>query len=81
MYWRWNNMAAEQVQNIPPLDDQPAFSRGMTWKQQKILWGIIFLLPWLLGFIFLFAIPFYNSFRFSFFDLKAVEGGIERTFP
>lgn len=54
--------------------------RSMKYKDQKILWGFIFLTPWALGFIFLFAYPLVRSLWFSFNNLVPTPDGIERTF-
>lgn len=50
------------------------------YKHQKIIWGTIFLLPWLIGFITLFLVPLVESFRYSFYNLKAVSGEIIETY-
>jgi ABC-type sugar transport system permease subunit len=49
--------------------------KRLALEQKKALWGFIFVLPWLLGFIFLFSIPLIQSFQFSLSHLSmAVEG-------
>ncbi|MFC4098216.1 carbohydrate ABC transporter permease [Paenibacillus xanthanilyticus] len=45
-----------------------------TYAEQKSLWGFLFVLPWLLGFLFFFLIPFISSFRYS---LSAIEANSE----
>lgn len=52
----------------------------MNYKQQKLFWAIIFLLPWLAGIIFLFLVPFFESLRYSFFDLTPQAGEIVKEF-
>ena len=52
----------------------------LTHKQQKVMWGIIFLLPWIIGFVFLFAVPFFESLRYSFFELTPRSGEILKDF-
>ena len=52
----------------------------LTHKQQKVMWGIIFLLPWMIGFTFLFAVPFFESFRYSFYELTPKSGEIIKVF-
>lgn len=42
--------------------------------------GLIFILPWLLGFIFLFAIPLVQSMQYSLSELKIAPGGYELNF-
>lgn len=49
--------------------------RKITYDQQKLIWAIIFLLPWIIGFLFLFLIPMINSFRYSFFHVEASPDG------
>jgi len=45
-------------------------TRGMSLERKKAVWGWIFILPWLLGFIFLFSVPLLQSLFFSFNDLS-----------
>lgn len=52
----------------------------MKYKHQKVMWSFIFLFPWFVGFITLFLYPLVASFRYSFYELKAVAGRIEETF-
>jgi|LGOV01.1.fsa_nt_gb ABC-type sugar transport system permease subunit len=52
----------------------------LTYKQQKLLWGIIFLLPWLIGVTMLFAVPFFESLRYSFYELTPKSGEILKEF-
>lgn len=49
--------------------------RSITLKQKRALLGITFILPWLLGFMFLFLTPLVQSLRFSFSELKVAPGG------
>lgn len=42
--------------------------------------GLIFILPWLVGFIFLFAIPLVQSMQYSLSELKIAPGGYELNF-
>lgn len=51
--------------------------RRITLTQRRALLGIVFILPWLLGFIFLFASPLIQSVKFSFSELKIAPGGYE----
>ncbi|MGD9910114.1 MAG: carbohydrate ABC transporter permease [Candidatus Izemoplasmatales bacterium] len=50
------------------------------YKKQKLLWAIIFLTPWFLGFLIFFFIPFVRSFYYSFFTLEPTPNGIVSTF-
>lgn len=47
-----------------------------SYKNQKIFWGIVFLLPWLFGIIFLFGFPLIQSLYYSFFELTPKPGQI-----
>lgn len=51
-----------------------------TYKRQKLIWGIIFLLPWIIGFSILFLIPLFESLRYSFFELTPKAGEILKEF-
>lgn len=46
------------------------------YQKQKQLWSFIFLLPWLLGIVFLFGMPLIQSFMYSFFKLTPRVGEI-----
>ena len=52
----------------------------LSYKQQKLLWAIIFLLPWFLGFLLLFLAPLVESFRYSFYELTPRTGTILKEF-
>jgi ABC-type sugar transport system permease subunit len=54
--------------------------RSLTLTQKRALLGFIFILPWLLGFVFLFATPFIQSLQFSFSELKVAPNGYELDF-
>lgn len=45
-----------------------------TYKQQKLIWGIIFLLPWFIGVMLLFVVPLFDSLRYSFYQITARPG-------
>lgn len=49
-------------------------------SQKRSLWGIIFLLPWLLGFLLFFLKPLVESIYYSFNTIKVVEGGVAAEF-
>jgi ABC-type sugar transport system permease subunit len=55
-------------------------ARRITLTQRRQLLGVAFILPWLLGFIFLFAAPLIQSAKFSFSDLKIAPGGYDLAF-
>ncbi|MFC5651912.1 carbohydrate ABC transporter permease [Paenibacillus solisilvae] len=48
-------------------------------SQKKSITGVLFLLPWLLGFLFLFASPLFQSIRFSFSKLEITPTGYSLT--
>lgn len=47
----------------------------MTLKRRRSLLGFAFISPWLIGFMFLFAMPLIQSIKFSFTKLELVPGG------
>ncbi|SEM57351.1 ABC-type sugar transport system, permease component [Paenibacillus sp. cl141a] len=47
-----------------------------SYGKQKALWGIVYVLPWLLGFIFFFLIPLLTSLMYSFSTVTANSEGI-----
>jgi|HigsolmetaGSP12D_1036236.scaffolds.fasta_scaffold00459_3 ABC-type sugar transport system permease subunit len=49
----------------------------LTLRQRRALLGLVFILPWLLGFVFLFLTPLAQSLRFSFSELKVAPNGYE----
>ncbi|WP_313999567.1 sugar ABC transporter permease [uncultured Paenibacillus sp.] len=51
--------------------------RSLTLTQRRALLGVAFILPWLLGFLFLFAMPLVQSVKFSFNELIIAPGGYE----
>lgn len=63
-----------------PKDNVFKYKKKMSYKNQKVLWGIIFLLPWMIGFVTLFAVPFVESFRYSFYELTPKAGEILKVF-
>lgn len=51
--------------------------RKWSYTQQKALWGFIYILPWLLGFLFFFLIPMITSLRYSFSKVEVNATGIK----
>lgn len=47
-----------------------------TYAQQKAVWGFLYVLPWLLGFLFFFLIPLFYSLQYSFSSIKADSNGM-----
>ncbi|MFD0712242.1 carbohydrate ABC transporter permease [Paenibacillus sp. GCM10027626] len=54
-------------------------SKGFTLEQKKSFLGILFVTPWLIGFIFLFAVPMFQSFQFSLSKLTVTQDGFSLT--
>ncbi|MHA7965133.1 carbohydrate ABC transporter permease [Paenibacillus sp. CAU 1782] len=54
--------------------------KKMTLMQKRALVGFSFILPWLLGFIFLFATPLLQSVQFSLSKLEVAPGGYSLNF-
>jgi len=52
----------------------------LSYKQQKLVWAVIFLLPWFAGFLLLFMAPLFESFRYSFYHLTPRAGEITKEF-
>ncbi|MBO9599591.1 MAG: sugar ABC transporter permease, partial [Cohnella sp.] len=50
--------------------------RHRTYAQTKAMWGFIYVLPWLIGFIFFFLVPLISSMRFSLSKVEANSSGI-----
>ncbi|WP_139997256.1 carbohydrate ABC transporter permease [Paenibacillus paridis] len=50
--------------------------RSRTYNEQKALWGFLYVLPWLLGFLFFFLIPLLSSLQYSFSSIKANANGM-----
>lgn len=48
-------------------------------RTQKKIWGVLFLLPWILGFLLFFLRPFVESFIYSFSKVELQFGGVTRT--
>lgn len=49
--------------------------RRLTLSQKRAILGIFFILPWLIGFVFLFLTPLIESIRFSFSELNVAPNG------
>nr|WP_240633144.1 sugar ABC transporter permease [Paenibacillus montanisoli] len=54
--------------------------RRLTLSQKRAFLGVAFIMPWLLGFVFLFATPLVQSLHFSFSELKVAPGGYSLDF-
>lgn len=49
------------------------------YKREKMIWAVIFLLPWAIGFLLFFLIPFLRSLYYSFYTLEPTPDGIITT--
>lgn len=54
--------------------------RHRSYERQKALWGFVYVLPWLIGFISFFVIPLFTSLRYSLSKVEVKEGGLHITF-
>ncbi|MFD0710708.1 carbohydrate ABC transporter permease [Paenibacillus sp. GCM10027626] len=52
----------------------------LTLAKRRALLGWLFIMPWLLGFVILFAVPFMESIRFSFSKLEVNVSGFDLNF-
>lgn len=48
----------------------------MSYARQKAFWGFLYVLPWLLGFVFFFAVPLVLSLRYSLSSIEASAEGM-----
>lgn len=53
--------------------------RFKSYDKQKKIWAIIFLTPWILGFVFIYLVPMVTSFVYSFFHLESTVDGLVLT--
>ncbi|WP_035358216.1 carbohydrate ABC transporter permease [Acholeplasma equifetale] len=49
----------------------------LTYERQKMLWAIVFLLPWIVGLVIFFIVPFFESLVYSFYKLTPQVGFLE----
>ncbi len=54
--------------------------KPLSYEKKKKIYGLMFVLPWLIGFILFFAIPFKDSIQYSFSKLEASPDGFRITF-
>jgi len=55
-------------------------TRRFSIDQQRGMLGVLFLSPWMLGFLFLFAIPLFDSLRYSFSELVITPTGFTQEY-
>ncbi len=66
-----------EVKNV---NEKPIKKIKVKYDTQKKIWGVIFLLPWIIGFVTLFAYPFITAIFYSFYDITPIKGGIDLKF-
>ena len=65
----------------PKKEKRKSWYYRMSFEHKTALWGIIFLLPWLLGFFLLFLTPMVEMVIYSFNDVDIIPtGGISKVF-
>ena len=64
------------------VEKKPALSwyKRMDFSKKTALWGVIFLLPWLIGLIFFFLRPLVNTLWYSLCSMEMVNGKFSGTF-
>ena len=50
--------------------------KKITYKQEKVIFGILFLSPWIIGLIFIFFSAILDSLLYSFSDVHFISGGL-----
>ena len=66
---------------LPVKERKRSFYSRLPFRKKTALWGVIFLLPWLLGFFLLFLIPLLRMIGYSLNEVKIVPlGGVSQAF-
>lgn len=60
--------------------NMPSRKRRLSFEKKTAVWGIIFLLPWLLGLIFFFLRPLIMTFYYSVCSMEVTSNGFKGTF-
>ena len=55
-------------------------NKRLSLEQKRARTGYIFILPWLLGLLFFFAVPILTSLMYSFSHVTIVQGGVNTRF-
>ena len=68
--------------NTKTAENKPALSwyKRMDFSKKTALWGVIFLLPWLIGLIFFFLRPLVNTLWYSLCSMEMTNGKFSGTF-
>lgn len=51
-----------------------SFYKDMSYENKRVLWGVIFLIPWAIGFIGFFAVPLVKTFYYSLNEMTLTDG-------
>lgn len=74
-------MKSQKVNNEATVSKTPAKSKrgykNMSYGKKKAFWGVIFLMPWLLGVTFFFLVPVVKTFYYSLFEMNLKFGGFD----
>ncbi|QVK18361.1 sugar ABC transporter permease [Mycoplasmatota bacterium] len=54
--------------------------KPMSFKNKKVILGVIFLSPWLIGFLMFFAYPFFTTIWYSFNEVRPRDGALQFKF-
>lgn len=52
-----------------------SFYKKMRYQQKRSFWGVIFLLPWIIGVLIFFLGPLFRTFYYSLFEMKLQTNG------
>lgn len=52
----------------------------LTLEKKRAMWGVIFLLPWILGFLLFFLGPLYETITYSFAEVTTSSAGVEKVY-
>ena len=65
----------------PKKEKRKSWYYRMSFEHKTAMWGVIFLLPWLLGFFLLFLTPMVEMVIYSFNEVKIIPtGGVSKVF-
>lgn len=49
--------------------------QNMSYENKRVFWGVVFLLPWVIGLIFFFLVPLVKTFYYSFYEMSLQTNG------
>lgn len=74
-------MGKINLQKIPRLKSKKkSWYAGLSFKKRTSLWGIIFLLPWMIGIVVFFMGPMLKTFYYAFFEMTLSNNGFQYEF-